>query len=42
MKQTGSTMTATLLKGSSGWRMTAWAWSDGVDTEVKTGTEAAK
>jgi len=37
MKQTGSIITVALQKGTSGWRMTGWAWSDGIDTEVKTG-----
>jgi hypothetical protein len=38
MKQSGSLVTVALQKGASGWRMTGWAWSDGVRTEVKTGT----
>jgi hypothetical protein len=38
MKQSGSVLTAFLQKGASGWRVTAWAWSDGTQTEVKPGT----
>lgn len=35
MKQTGSIITVALQKGASGWHMTGWAWSDGIETEVK-------
>jgi ketosteroid isomerase-like protein len=38
MKQSGSTITVVLEKGASDWRMTAWAWTDGIQAEVKTGT----
>lgn len=38
MKQSGSIITVALQKGASGWRMSAWAWSDGIQTEVKPGT----
>ena len=37
MKQSGSILTAVLQKGASGWRVTAWSWSDGTQTEVKPG-----
>jgi hypothetical protein len=37
MKQSGSIITVALHKGASGWRMGAWAWSDGIQTEVKSG-----
>jgi hypothetical protein len=29
VKATGSILTIVLLKGASGWRITAWAWADG-------------
>jgi ketosteroid isomerase-like protein len=38
MKQSGSIITVALQKSASGWRMNAWAWSDGIVTEVKPGT----
>jgi opacity protein-like surface antigen len=38
MKQSGSIITVALHKGASGWRMGAWAWGDGMQTEVKPGT----
>ena len=37
MKQTGSIITVALQKGASGWHMSAWAWSDGLQSEVKPG-----
>ena len=38
MKQSGSILTVALKKDASGWRLSAWAWSDGIQTEVKPGT----
>jgi hypothetical protein len=38
MKQSGSILTAVLQKGASGWRVSAWAWSDGTQAEAKSGT----
>lgn len=35
MKQSGSIITVALQKASSGWHMSAWAWSDGIESEVK-------
>jgi len=35
MKQSGSLITVALEKGTAGWRMKAWAWSDGIQAEVK-------
>jgi hypothetical protein len=29
VKKTGSILTIALLKGASGWHITAWAWADG-------------
>src|SRR6516165_1685427 len=29
VKKTGSILTIVLLKGASGWHLTAWAWADG-------------
>lgn len=40
MKESGSVITVALQKAASGWRMTAWAWADGTDAEVK--SKAAK
>jgi hypothetical protein len=37
MKQSGSILTAVLQKGASGWRLSAWSWSDGTEIEVKPG-----
>ncbi len=35
MKMTGATVTMSLKKGSSGWRISGWSWADGVEAEVK-------
>ena len=34
MKQTGTLLTMSLAKGSSGWRIAGWSWADGITHAV--------
>jgi hypothetical protein len=36
IKQTGSILTMSLSKGSSGWRISGWSWTDGTTAAVST------
>jgi hypothetical protein len=38
IKESGSIMTFALQKSASGWRITGWAWSEGTEVAVKTGS----
>lgn len=35
MKETGSTVTMSLQKGQSGWRINGWSWANGLESAVK-------
>jgi ketosteroid isomerase-like protein len=35
MQATGSTLTMSLKKTTSGWRISAWSWSEGIESAVK-------